>query len=100
MGWQVKSGTIFDNILITDDAAEAKKIGDELFKATSKAERKMKDAQDEEERKKKLKPRKMRRMTKMKTMKMRMTLNPVCLPPNPKAQNMMNCKFFAIPNTT
>merc|ERR1711973_258455 len=50
--WQVKSGTIFDNILITDDAAEAKKIGDELFKATSKAERKMKDAQDEEERKK------------------------------------------------
>merc|ERR1712116_87709 len=50
--WQGKSGTIFDNILITDDAAEAKKIGDELFKATSKAERKMKDAQDEEERKK------------------------------------------------
>merc|ERR1712136_296020 len=50
--WQVKSGTIFDNVLITDDAAEAKKIGDELFKATSKAEKKMKDAQDEEERKK------------------------------------------------
>merc|ERR1712136_393856 len=45
--WQVKSGTIFDNVLITDDAAEAKKIGDELFKATSKAEKKMKDAQDE-----------------------------------------------------
>merc|ERR1711980_15806 len=50
--WQVKSGPIFDNVLITDDAAEAKKIGDELFKATSKAEKKMKDAQDEEERKK------------------------------------------------
>lgn len=24
--WQVKSGTIFDNVLITDDAAEAKKV--------------------------------------------------------------------------
>merc|ERR1712020_255963 len=27
--WQVKSGTIFDNIIITDDVDEAKKIGDE-----------------------------------------------------------------------
>ncbi|XP_046645954.1 calreticulin-like [Daphnia pulicaria] len=50
--WQVKAGTIFDNVLVTDDVAEAKKIGDELWTATSKAEKKMKEAQEEEERKK------------------------------------------------
>lgn len=44
--WQVKAGTIFDNILITDDPAEAKRIGDELWRATSKAEIEMKTAQD------------------------------------------------------
>merc|ERR1711878_251994 len=36
--WQVKSGTIFDNVLITDDAEDA--------------EKKMKDEQDEAEKKK------------------------------------------------
>merc|ERR1712012_1300714 len=50
--WQVKSGTIFDNIMITDDPAEAKKAGDELWAVTKDAEKKMKDEQDEEERKK------------------------------------------------
>merc|ERR1712055_1105092 len=50
--WQVKSGTIFDNILITDDIDLAKAQGDEVFKATKEGEKKMKDAQDEEERKK------------------------------------------------
>jgi len=50
--WQVKSGTIFDNILVTDDIEYAKQVGDEVFKATKEAEKKMKDAQDEEERKK------------------------------------------------
>lgn len=50
--WQVKSGTIFDNVLITDDPAEAKKIGDELYGATKDPEKKMKEAQDEEEKKK------------------------------------------------
>lgn len=49
--WQVKSGTIFDNILITDDEETAKKVGDETFGATKDPEKKMKDAQDEEERK-------------------------------------------------
>src|SRR4051794_16374357 len=29
--WQVKSGTIFDNILITDDIEEAKKFSNETF---------------------------------------------------------------------
>jgi len=47
--WQVKSGTIFDNILITDDPEEAKKIGEETWGQTKDAEKKMKDEQDEEE---------------------------------------------------
>jgi len=50
--WQVKSGTIFDNIMITDDPAEAKKAGEDLWAVTKDAEKTMKDAQDEEERKK------------------------------------------------
>ncbi|XP_026472263.1 calreticulin [Ctenocephalides felis] len=48
--WQVKAGTIFDNILITDDVDYAKKIA-EGVKSTQEGEKKMKDAQDEEERK-------------------------------------------------
>merc|ERR1712200_109868 len=50
--WQVKSGTIFDNVLITDDKDHAKKVGEELWAVTKDAEKKMKDEQDEEERKK------------------------------------------------
>jgi len=50
--WQVKSGTIFDNIIITDDPAEAKKHGEDFWAVTKDAEKKMKDEQDEEERKK------------------------------------------------
>ena len=50
--WQVKSGTIFDNILVTDDIEEAKKQGEDLWKVTSEAEKKMKEVQDEEEKKK------------------------------------------------
>jgi len=50
--WQVKSGTIFDNFLITDDPDFAKKVGDETWGVTKDAEKKMKDEQDEEERKK------------------------------------------------
>merc|ERR1711931_102972 len=50
--WQVKSGTIFDNVLITDDIAEAKKIGDETWGATKDPEKAMKDEQDEVEKKK------------------------------------------------
>merc|ERR1712168_680649 len=49
--WQVKSGTIFDNFLITDDPEEAKKIGEETWGAIKDGEKKMKDEQDEEERK-------------------------------------------------
>jgi len=49
--WQVKSGTIFDNILVTDDADYAKKVGDETWKKTAEGEKKMKEAKDAEERK-------------------------------------------------
>merc|ERR1719259_1454209 len=37
--WQVKSGTIFDNFLITDDPEHAKKVGEETFGATKDAEK-------------------------------------------------------------
>ncbi|KAK2168561.1 hypothetical protein LSH36_16g14129 [Paralvinella palmiformis] len=50
--WQVKSGTIFDNIIITDDESQAEKVGDETWGVTKDAEKKMKEEQDEEERKK------------------------------------------------
>merc|ERR1712150_459399 len=50
--WQVKAGTIFDNLMITDDPEAAKKAGEELWAVTKDAEKKMKDEQDEEERKK------------------------------------------------
>ncbi|CAH1772489.1 unnamed protein product [Owenia fusiformis] len=49
--WQVKSGTIFDNILITDDEDYAKEQGQETWGKTKDAEKEMKDKQDEEERK-------------------------------------------------
>lgn len=32
--WQVKSGTIFDNVLITDDIALAKKYAEDIWKPT------------------------------------------------------------------
>ncbi|CAI8001494.1 Calreticulin [Geodia barretti] len=50
--WQVKSGTIFDNVLICDDEEYAEKFGEETWGATKGPEKEMKDAQDEEERKK------------------------------------------------
>jgi len=49
--WQVKAGTIFDNFLVTDDAAEAEKWAAKTVK-TQEGEKKMKDKADEEERKK------------------------------------------------
>ncbi|XP_016975652.1 calreticulin [Drosophila rhopaloa] len=49
--WQVKSGTIFDNVLITDDVELAAKIAGEV-KTTQAGEKKMKEAQDEVQRKK------------------------------------------------
>jgi len=55
--WQVKAGTIFDNIIVTDDKAEADKLA-ELTKKTQEGEKKAFDkeeserkAKEEEERK-------------------------------------------------
>ncbi|KAI7791103.1 calreticulin 3a [Triplophysa rosa] len=49
--WQVKSGTIFDNFLITDDVQEAETFGTDTWGVTKEPEKKMKDQQEEEERK-------------------------------------------------
>ncbi|XP_062888153.1 calreticulin-like [Mobula hypostoma] len=49
--WQVKSGTIFDNFLITDDEKYAEEFGNETWQKTKEPEKKMKESQDEEERK-------------------------------------------------
>jgi len=46
--WQVKSGTLFDNLLITDDKDKAKEVRDAVL-AGKDDEKKMKDAQDEED---------------------------------------------------
>ncbi|KAF4522130.1 hypothetical protein B566_EDAN012592 [Ephemera danica] len=45
--WQVKSGTIFDNVLITDDPAYAAKVGDEVWKPTYEGEKKDEKEHDE-----------------------------------------------------
>lgn len=49
--WQVKSGTIFGNVLITDDPDFAKKTGEDVWKPMFEGEKNMKEAQDAEERK-------------------------------------------------
>ncbi|XP_073227225.1 calreticulin-like isoform X1 [Porites lutea] len=49
--WQVKSGTIFDNILVTDSVEYAESFAKETFDKTKEGEKKMKDEQDEKERK-------------------------------------------------
>lgn len=48
--WQVKSGTIFDNVLVSDDVADADAVLEEL-KPRQEAEKKMKEEQDAEEEK-------------------------------------------------
>merc|ERR1711874_490516 len=45
--WQVKSGTIFDNIIITDDPAAAKKHGEDFWAVTKDAEEERKKAEAE-----------------------------------------------------
>jgi len=46
--WIVNNGTIFDNILVTDDIEYAKKKGEELWRPTSKDEKEKKEAWDKE----------------------------------------------------
>ncbi|KAK9729634.1 Calreticulin-1 [Basidiobolus ranarum] len=50
--WQVKAGTIFDNILITDDAAYAKEFAEKTFGKYQEAEKEAKEKFDEVEKKK------------------------------------------------
>merc|ERR1719488_308619 len=50
--WQVKSGTIFDNILITDDVDYAKEHAEKTWKAQKDGEKAMKEKADEEKRQK------------------------------------------------
>merc|ERR550537_2162836 len=50
--WQGKSGTIFDNILITNDVDYAKQHGEKTWKAQKDGEKAMKEKADEEKRKK------------------------------------------------
>ena len=47
--WQVKSGTIFDNLLVTDDVEAAKADAEAVLKRVDQ-EKKMKEAEEEEER--------------------------------------------------
>jgi hypothetical protein len=39
--WQVKSGSIFDNIIVTDDLAAAKKLAEETWKKNKDGEKAM-----------------------------------------------------------
>lgn len=49
--WQVKSGSIFDNVLVTDDEKFAEEFGEKTWGASKDGEKKMKEDHDEEERK-------------------------------------------------
>ena len=46
--WIVNNGTIFDNILVTDDIEYAKAQGEKLWRPTSKAEKDIKEKWDKE----------------------------------------------------
>merc|ERR1712233_184199 len=48
--WQVKSGSIFDNIIITDDEAEAEALMAETFTKNKDAEKAMFDKAEEKRR--------------------------------------------------
>jgi len=50
--WQVKAGSIFDNIIITDSVAEAKSFYDATFGKSKDAEKKMHEQVEESQRKK------------------------------------------------
>jgi len=49
--WQVKSGTIFDNFIVTDDPAEARALSKATFEKTKDAEKAAKEKLDEEKKK-------------------------------------------------
>ena len=47
----MKSGSIFDNVLVTDDEKYAEEFAEKTWGASKDGEKKMKDDADEEERK-------------------------------------------------
>lgn len=49
--WQVKAGTIFDNIIVTDSVDEAADFANQTWGKTKVGEKKMKDEEDEKQRK-------------------------------------------------
>jgi len=49
--WQVKSGSIFDNIIVTDSVEKAEEFSKETWEATKDAEKAAKDVLDAEEKK-------------------------------------------------
>lgn len=53
--WQVKSGTIFDDIIVTDSLEEAQKFAEETFFSKKDGEKKMQDEAKEAERQEALK---------------------------------------------
>lgn len=58
--WQVKAGTIFDNIIITDDITEAEALLESTFEANKADEKQMFDDAEEAKRKKEEEERKAR----------------------------------------
>merc|ERR1712072_411820 len=60
--WQVNGGTVFDNILVTDDVEYAKKMADEVWKGVVDAEKKLRT------------PRRRRRRTPTRRTTMRMMM--------------------------
>jgi calreticulin len=56
--WQVKAGSIFDNIIITDSEEEAREFGKLTLEKTKKGEKEMFEKQQEEEKKKREEERK------------------------------------------
>jgi calreticulin len=49
--WQVKAGSIFDNIIVTDSVDEAKEFAKATWEKTKDKEKEMKEAQEEQQRK-------------------------------------------------
>jgi len=58
--WQVKSGTLFDHILITDDISEAENFATGYFAEQQKGEKAVHEKQEEEKRKEEEEERKKR----------------------------------------
>lgn len=96
--WQVKSRTIFDNFLITNDEAYAEEFGNETWGVTKAAEKQLKDKQDEEQRlkveeeDKKKKRKKNLRIKRMRMTEMKMKMRRRKMRRMPLAKPRMSCR--------